>query len=706
MTNSSQNNWLSHILRPRASSVSVESCLNLATSDPSSPLDARPVLPLLENSQPLSSRCKHLATFSEICKSYKFTHLENVFFTVQDILEPTMPREARHGVFQFMLACIVGQYAELGMARVTFYSSLRNYNNWEDFSDMYNVLYALCKEGRDISGFEKNICKLLIHWLDVSIKQRKEPIPHLADILHLLTLVAKFNFALFEEMEVTDMIRATHKAFFSSNHANDRKACLDFTDIVVRYRFVPFDALHLFLDILASSVILLPNHSVSSWPIFLNLLRSHCAHNAILTLCHFLDKEPSKIDTKNIQIKGAITLLGETAWGQTNKAGADAYMVTDSVILLYLKRAATRGNDTINGTILKTLNLLVANDTTNTLGMMEWDAVWDIMDVCTQHILKITDNNSNNDVHLFDTRACESYPTTSCIYQFCQLSQVMIEHCHKKTLKGPMIRWIQVLYRLRAYCNETTARILLDYYVTEHSLLPSTEDWLTTLKEITNTFFIHSTLISVRLLMLSIVTDVCTAVKDFYSELTYETIVIPMMQKLPLETDTTLLQSAIDLIVSSLSDCQNDDIFDTLLSILRECAQCKCVIIEETPITRGSSMRISHTPHSQQVHRSAPPTPAIQHTKTFVTDTREEFGGHCKGVSAMCGITELFENLLLASNGKLCVKTFNTITEIAIDKTDMSCPYGGPKIVALDLLLRFRCPTNHHIYLVNNSKTL
>ncbi|RCI05996.1 Tuberous sclerosis 2-like protein, partial [Rhizopus stolonifer] len=687
--------WLSNILRPRASSISVEACLNLSSRDPSQPLDARPILPLLEPTQPLASRCKHLLAFSDICKNYRFTHLENVFFTVQDILEPAMPQEARHTVFEFMLACIVGQYADLGMARVTFYALLRNYALWDDFGDMYRVLFALCKGGRDISGFEKNVCKLLIHWLQQPALKKQ---PYLGDVLHLLTVIAKFNFALFEEEEVTQMILAIHQAFFSSQHADDMQACLEFADIVVRYRFVPFDALTPFLEMLAASVMLLPTtHKTSStagalvscWPIFLNLLRSHCAHSAILTLCRFLDKEPSKSD--NLLIKGAIALLSETAWGKNSKTGAETYMVSDSVILMYLKRAANKDSDTINSTLLDCLMTLVESPENNDLGLMEWEAVWDIVDVITRYILKMTDNNSNYDVQLFN----HSSPSDcQCIRPFSRFSQVVIQLHKDKRYKGPMVRFIQVLYQLRGYCDDDTAHLLLDYYVTEHAFLPSTEHWLPLLQHVTHTFFIHTNpntcTPAIRLKMLTIVTNVCVSVKDFYSELMYENIVIPMMQKLHLEQDVKIRQTAIDLIVSSLSDCQNESIFDRLMVVLRKCATCQCTT-EDLQQQQQKSTR-QRTPQKP----------------LFVTDTATDsffdMDHHCMGFPAMMGISELFENLLLASNGKLCCKTFDVITDIANDAADLSCPYGGPKIVALDLLLRLRCPTNHHIYLIEDSK--
>ncbi|KAG1174466.1 hypothetical protein G6F70_004861 [Rhizopus microsporus] len=663
--NNNNNSWLSNILRPRASSVSVESCLNITNNDPSRPLDARPVLPLLSSSQSLVFRCKHLLSFSELCKSYRFTHLEDVFFTVQDILEPSNPREARHAVYEFILACIMGQYSELGMARVTFYSSLKHDFNWDDFADMYRVLYALSKGGRDISGFEKNISKLLIHWLDTSIEKYHKntdparPIPYLSDLLHLLTVTAKFNFALFEEHEVTFMIQATHKAFFASHHVSDIEACLEFADVVVRYRFVPFDALTAFLDILSASATMLDQQKY--WSIFQNLLRSHCAHSAILTLCKFLDQKPLDTHTLTL-IKGATVLLSETVWGNNGKS--ETY-VTDSVVLMYFKRAVAHDSDPVNTAILQALTLAIQS---NTLTFMDWDLVWDVIDVCTLYILKMTDYNCSHDIHLFDVQKAVLENNTlgvKTVVQFARLADILVQMYVDKTYKGPVSRLIQVLYRLRGYCSDETALLLMDYYVVEHSFLPSSDDWLDLLQEMTKTFFIDNHASStVRLKMLMIVSDVCTFVKDFYSEIIYESLVINMMQNLSSETDPDIRQTGIDLLVSSLSDCQNIDIFDKLILTLSDCARCRCVSSDGALGTRN----------------------------------------YCIGVPAMCGLSEVFENLLLASNGKLCEKTFNIITQIANDPSDLTCPYGGPKIIALDLLLRLRCPTNHHLHLIRDSK--
>ncbi|KAI8331227.1 hypothetical protein BC941DRAFT_439377 [Chlamydoabsidia padenii] len=867
-SSSTANNWLSSILRPRAASISVETCLNVTNADPAVALDARPVLPLLSSNQPLSTRLKHLKVFSELCESYKFTHLENVFFTIQDILEPTnMAREARHGVFEFMLACINGQYNELGMARITFYNSLRNYNTWDDFYDMYRVLYALCKGGRDISGFEKNISKLLINWLDVTLQhvahyphrlllvshglhpsnnsnndgERKllmtsttssavpsgeqhsgnttdntnlystmtmatastsstsavtsttttrtkvKMIPYLSDILHLLTVIAKFNFALFEEGEVTHMVAATRQAFYASNHTDDITTCLAFCDVVVRYRFVPFGALKPFLEIICGAVTLpkdlLPDSSVSPWSIFLNLLRSHCAHNAILTLCNFLEEPLDPGSSAENLAEGAIILLTETAWGSDNHnnssqhtggggstgtpggvggggggssavpggGGGDTYKVSDTVLLLYFLRALQQGgknNGVIHACLLKSLIGLVANSENNdNIGLMDWDVIWDICDICTTFVLGMMDDDSQKQVlqnqlpdHHSGTRDIGGGGnddeggsgggdlTYNAGHQLGRFLGRIYKLYLVKQYKGPVGRFMDVLYALRRYASESSATILLDYYEMEHYFLPSSENWIELLLDITNTFFLSSsnrttttTTSAIRSRVLSIVTDVCLAVKDFYSEEIYQRIVTPMMERMPEEKDQLIQQKAIDLLVECLLDCRDETIFDTMLNILKNCSQCRCSSSDHTTSEhhRNSATTPTHMHPStssslrrSQSHTKAKPTQHHHdHTMPRSATANAAFGsisslstpsvhGQCMGVHGICGIVDLFEQLLRSNNKETCLKVYNIITQISQESRGLFCPFGGPKLIAMDLLLRLRCSPNHRIYVI------
>lgn len=736
---STSNRWLSNILRPRASSISVESCINVNREDTTCPLDARPIVSLVGSAQPLAQRCKHLKEFGDLCKQYKFTHLDNVFFSVQDILEPSVPREARHVVFEFMLACIQGQYEELGMARVTFYSWLRDHALWDDFDDMIQVLDALCKGGREVSGFEKNIGKLLITWLEHALQcappdDQNSSIPHLRDILRLLTALGKFNFSLLSEDAVQHMIEAVRHAIYVAKHPTDLAACLAFADVVVRYRFVPFAALSPFLEILAVSVILpetmVPDGIDSPWSIFTNLLRSHCAHNAVLTLCRMTEgKGPNAV----LLARGAIRLLTEAAWGSKLRAHvADTYQVPDAVILTYFRRAALRCDKQVSEKIM--LSLRTINESGVSVGLLEWETIWDIVDSCANHLLVNMDDRAKSALLLFPESLGENEKDMPG-----ELVQFLVSIQQKKadgTYAGPVDRFVDVLHTLRQYLSSEAAWMLLNYYEAEHAFLPSSEDWLVALRDTVDTFYIPSSMAcSVRLRVLSIVTDTCIAVKDFYAAEMNREIVYPIVANTPDEADPEIRQRAVDLMVTALADTDPaDETFDKLLNVLRKCTPCKCMsdtihvpASSEAPGTAASATQLSsakeeplrivtlrrsqsqsqpsHAAALRQSARSSSTSPLRSSSPTVSLETgHPDDGSCCTGVPAMCGLVELFEEFLPKSNGTACLKVFNTIAGVANNMDDLLCPYGGPKIVAFDLLLRLRCLADHRIYTISDRK--
>ncbi|CAO3582958.1 unnamed protein product [Absidia cylindrospora] len=743
-----------------------------------------------------------------------------------------MARDARHRVFEFMLACIIGQYENLGMARVTFYNSLRNYTNWDDFHDMYRVLYALCKGGRDISGFEKNISKLLISWLNITLQRvshyphrlllvahggaphpllasastslssattmdssnttttsadiiahptvttttatttstgssmaamattrtKVAAIPYLSDILHLLTVIAKFNFALFEEGEVTQMVVATQQAFYASNHADDITTCLAFCDVVVRYRFVPFDSLKPFLEIICGAVTLpkdaLPESSISYWSIYLNLLRSHCAHNAILTLCNFLEEQLDPGTSAENLAEGAITLLTETAWGGNHHqpTGAETYKVSDTVLLLYFLRGVQQGgknNGVIHACVLKSLTILVANSEEDSIGLMDWDVIWDICDICTTFVLGMMDDSHK---HVFQDQLPDQHGdgatggngsgtegtdggdlTYNAVHQLGRFLGRIYKLYLVKRYKGPGGRFMQVLYALRRYASESSASILLDYYEMEHHFLPSSENWIELLLEITNTFFLSPpsrTTTSIRSRVLSIVTYVCLAVKDFYSEDMYQRIVTPMMEHMAQEKEQLIRRKAIDLLVECLSDCQDENTYDTMLAILKDCSQCRCSTDDSAASSMGNAnsplaTEYQHSGTGSNIHQHSPLRRSQSHTKTKSTQPTRDytmprsatataaFGsisslstpsvhGQCTGIPGICGVVDLFEQSLRANYMGKCAKIYNVITEISYESGGLFCPFGGPKLLAVDLMLRLRCSPNHRIYVIEN----
>ncbi|ORX54367.1 hypothetical protein DM01DRAFT_1335515 [Hesseltinella vesiculosa] len=700
-----------------------------------------------------------------------------------------MPRDCRHAVFDFMLACISGQYQELGMARITFYNFLRNYTLVEDFADMYKVLSALCNGGRDISGFEKSINKLLITWLDmtlrrvsyyphrlllaslpstspitsfpfswaiatvpslaaaastvqqdhVSVQVHPQPspssttntltttattaattatasstvlgttsatnpsqatpssIPFLSDILHLLTMIAKFNFALFEEKEVTQMVMATQQAFYTSNHPGDIATCLSFCDVLVRYRFVPLEALEPFLQIICGSVTLpqqaLTASKVSYWSIFLNLLRSHCAHNAILTLCNFLDDHLLPGSSAENLAEGATVLLSRVAWGDNHKQLklSDSYKISNIVILLYFLRAAQQGakdNAVIQACLLHSLISLIAKPHDKApIGLMDWEVIWDICEAATT--LAVANMSDAQRAVLQSQLAGGSPPEHLAIEGRYDLHHQLGHFLFKIQQEygaGDMClvsRWMDLLYTLRHDLPTPMAMLLLDYYQAEHLLLPSSDQWLELLWEMVCSFYqppTASTALRSRVLM--IVSVVYVAIKDFYMDAYVTRIVLPMMKDIPQETDMTLKQAAIDLLVQCACDCQSPSLFGTLLPLLQACARCQC-------------QRSSHPKDTNA---------AIASFGSISASSSPVNHGQCSSIAGICGLLDLFQQLLHNDQHQpkhFCVSTYHSILSLVQEPHGLFCPYGGPRLMALDFLLRLRCSSNHRLYLID-----
>lgn len=737
-SSSTSNRWLSNILRPRASSVSVESCLNIHNANPTTPLDARAILPLVESSQPLAARLKHLKTFADLCKSYRFTHLDNVFFAVQDLLESSMPREARSTVFDFMTACISGQYNDLGMARVTFYSSLKEHKIWEDFGDMYRVLYALCRGGRDISGFEKNVAKLLATWLDMVLQRAPEynvekiidsnrhnvyepsKILYLCEIMCLMTDIARFKFAMFEEVEVAHMIRAARRALLSSNHLDDIRACMAFADVVVRYRFVPVIALSPFMDMLCVAVMLpadlIPDKAESPWSIYMNLLRSHCAHNAVLTLCRRIEgREQDSHDTEALLANGAVTLLAEAAWGPKIKASVvESYQIPDSVILMYMRRGVQQGNDAMNAKILECLTDVVQNDKVK-LTTMEWATVWEILDFCTLQIITSISDEDRQALLCFPTLQLEEIIGRTMVHQLVRFLTCIYNQYTQQSYQGPVDQFMGIVYKLRQHLSSDASWALLTYYETEHLLLPSADGWLERILELAETFYIPTNVSrTIRTRVLSMITDVCCAVKEFYPDEVNRKIIYPLVAGAPQESCVAIRQKIVDLIIVGLESCTDEDLFDMFLDIMRKCTSCKClgevtptndVKPEESKLRRSQSQ--THPPHvplAKTMSKSTTASPLSASSPVVSFEGQSMDGSYCTGIPAMCGLVELFETMDVYLDSSRCLKVFQTILSIANNMDDLLCPYGGPKIVALELLLRLRCEPDHCISFIPDRK--
>jgi len=702
-------------------------------------------------------------------------------------MEPTAPKECRHVVFQFMAACIDSHYDSLGMARVTFYNALRDHKVYEDLKDMYTVLSKLTKDGRDITNFEKNIPKLLISWLNMAVSHTSveksgekvisptssvpmsPPIrttdgasatnvhlatfdhaaqsatPHLEQIVRLVTAIMKFNFAMFEETEVAELILAIKNCFWSIQNVHDQRACLDFADVIVPYGFVPMDGLHAYLDILCRAVIVTesqaPSHQLAAFAmsIFKNLLRSHCAHSAVLTLCKSMTMTLAPNSSEELIAFGALILLSQAAWNSDNRGNNYTNVTSSTVLLTYMRRALRQRNAVINVQIFKSLLFYVQNQS---IMMTDWDIFWDICREYSQTLLEVDDNGkdliaavvTSTQVAANENGAKEggqplSEPLlnasqSNIIQQFFVLLHHIKQLYDTNNYNGPLDSYMNVLRLMRQYLPEDMALILLRYYEKEHLLMPSSAGWLSLLQETSSTFFISPTSSrNVKLGMLDIILNVCDATYDFYLNDLVRSIIIPIADVVRTSRDREVIDKAVNLIVRVATDCNELEAFRSLISALESCSKCKC--LGQPRSMSHSERQISQQLVSErkrsvsQMARQSPrhhahdkvPRPTASSSLSTSSDAKLQNSDlpntstqmqYCLGTASAKGLAQLFERLLHGSDSTLCLIVFDSILSVAKGFTDDVAVHDSCRLVALDVLLRLRCRPDHRIYLSNS----
>ncbi|CAG8663464.1 1099_t:CDS:2, partial [Acaulospora colombiana] len=561
------------------------------------PTDIKLLVQELQKPCPLDTLIKLIRELCDIVTKYTFTDLTEVWTYVGELLSPEKPIEARTIAFQFMISCIRGQPAEnLGFLRVIFYDCIKSHNMSEDFELRLLALRELCNDGRNISSFEKNLVKLLSEWVNETVQQlddrnitkealsnvsqetnsnsttsaivsavetitettELDPISHLDNptrlqsVISLLNHVVKFNFAQFEEHDITRLVEDIAIACKKSTDVSDIACCLDFWDIIVRYGYVPANSLESYVQVLCDKVNQKDVISQKSWHIMRNLLRSHCAYGAIKILCSNLESsEVVTPETTNI-LRGSVSFLGWATWG-SEEVDSLLHTYHFTVLSAMNKSAKIYPDVTVHLEILMQINDLVAK--CKNIASLEWEIILNILDNTCYHLLD--NDGSGSNVKILDTSIKEPSDLTGIPGFVGAYSKLILQIqllYMSSSFEGSTSRFISLIQKLRDLASETTIIMLLDYYDSEHALYPSSPDWLVMLVDVVNTFFIAKKTPDIRLKVLTMTIDVYEVTKDVYQEQLVEAVILPMLTGLPGETEIDISAVSMDFLVTVLKD--------------------------------------------------------------------------------------------------------------------------------------------------------
>ncbi|KAF9092088.1 Tuberous sclerosis 2-like protein [Mortierella sp. AD031] len=693
--------------------------LRLDSSKPSDPIDANEIVQqLVPGANSLQSRLRTLEELSGIILSYPFQHISELWIAVEDLLEAGVPHNARKAAWSFMIACIRGQFEDLGMLRAIFYHAINNHEIWEDFDDKLQALKELTNDGRDVYGFEKNIVRLLAHWIASSFEQAKvaqhmsqqrlgmqksttslaslsstpqlillqKPIPHFDTTMALLINVVKFNFVFFDELEIASLLDLLHTICI--NAPEDTAHTIGFLDVIVRYGYVPSEGLPTFLKILCHTT-LSDTYRERAWTITLNLMKSHSAHSAIRLLCLNLrskgEDASSAAHTRVIQ--GSIRLLQRSVWG--NKP-IDTLSVSFSTILWSLKSAVDFKSKDVNQDIVVSLSALLDKHV-DELRDLEYEIIMDVLErlkeavkeknagehPSTKPFVFALGTGSTSVVHQPNPTNAFRDAYGGLLYQFIGLYE-------RKRIPGIAVRLMALLASLQDHLPEDTMLLLLDYYYSEHQFYPYTPNWLERLHSLVQVSVIQDKRSKVRSRALQIALDVYEASLDFFHDAIVTAVFLDVFGRMDSETDPTLASQVSELLIRATRTA-SDDLFPRLLDRIVQNIRCSCHIPKQ-PASGSSNqpslasrlgMTSSHSINTQQSHHAAGPTTV------------------CLSLPAAIGIIDLFQHALYDPNGASRVDTFfSLLVGIAINQD----VHKASRLVLLDFLLCLRVDLDHRIF--------
>ncbi|KAG0339283.1 Tuberous sclerosis 2-like protein [Podila humilis] len=710
--------------RVSSKEVTLHETLRLDSARPSDPIDANEIVQLLlPGAYTLQSRLRTLDELSRIILNYPFQHTSELWVAVEDLLEAGVPHNARKVAWNFMIACIRGQFEDLGMLRAIFYQCISNHEIWEDFDDKLQALTVLTKDGRDVYGFEKNIVRLLAHWIASSFDAAKvaqhmgqqrlgmqksttslvsisssaphlmvlqKSIPHFDTTMALLINVVKFNFVFFDELEIAGLLDLLHTICI--NAPEDTSHTIGFLDVIVRYGYVPSEGLGTFLKILCYTT-LSDTYKNQAWNITLNLMKSHSAHSAIRLLClNLRSKNESVLSPAHVRVmQGSIRLLQQSVWGSTP---IDTLSVSSSTVLWSLKSAVDFHNRDIDQDILNSLRILLHSHQSG-LDDLEYEIIMDILAHMTQDIMEThSDGQPPSTPFVFDgsrprDKTGTQDATGSLRWTYWNLLLQLVNLYRSGNIQGIAPRLMALLATLQDHLPEETLLFLLNYYHSEHQFYPYTPHWLERLRTLVYKLVIKDKRPNIRARALQIAVDVYESSLDFFDDSIITTVFMDVFGGLDAETDLAIATQLSRLLVSATRIASNE-LFPMLLDKIVRCIRCSCHIPKPPPpgtslqpslASRfGMASSLSSNSHQSPLH----PTAVVA----------------CQSLIAAIGLIDLFQHALYdPSNASRVDDLFRLLVGLAINQDIQKTS----RLVILDFLLCLRVDLDHRVFCTDPS---
>ncbi|KAM8842478.1 tuberin isoform 1-T2 [Synchiropus picturatus] len=483
----------------------------------------------------LSNRVRAMNHVCQLAKTKKFEEhaVESVWKSVEDILSPEHPAEARHAVLQLLRAIIQGQGERLGSLRAYFFKVIRDYQPCnEDLSDRLEVFKALTENGKDITYLEEDIARFVLLWMDIGLT---------ADFLNVLVNLVKFN-SCYLDQNVSILV---HKICILCNRTTssvDIEVALQVLDAVVCYNCLPSDSLTVFIITLCRTVNV-KEFCESCWKLMRKVLGTHLGHSAIYTMCRIMEESMYMEDAP--LLRGAVFFVGMALWGAHR---LPALKNTPTLVLPSFYKAMSCANEVVSYEIVLSITRLIKKYGKE-LQVVTWDILLRIIEQLLQQINTIGGAELKKIVYELLTTVEELYEQNG-YHGSTEKFFALVEKCADKRPDASVLTLIS--YRAQ-------------------SIQPAKDGWIQSLHRLMDKFFRNETRSVIRIKVLHILSFVLSTNRQLYEDELIDMVVIPQLSAIAEDKDLAVRKQATQLLVDLAEGCTTHH-FTSLLDIIERVA--------------------------------------------------------------------------------------------------------------------------------------
>ncbi|XP_048507911.1 tuberin isoform X2 [Athalia rosae] len=474
---------------------------------------------------PLQHRAKAIKDLCDTVLNHQWeeTAAERLWLLVQDLLtkDKEVPREYRHLALQFLRCLVQGQYGKLSpIMRVKFFMVVKNHEVPEDIGPRLELLQSLTENGKDIIHLEDRIGPLLLDWMPTvtGIDGKRG-----AEFLSLLVNVIKFNSACIDADIISSLVQYICHLCYCSSSAEVVSGCLEALDAVVCYGNLQPDSLPTFITALCRSVNV-ESYCQISWKIMRNLLGTRKGHSALCTMCRLLQDPNVQRDVG--LLRGAVFYINMGLWGTQR---APKLKCTPTSVLPSFLQALQCNHPIVMYEVTLSIQRLV-NKYGEELQDPTWDRILDIIEEVITHTETSSQPASKQvSVSLHETinsieNLLDNGHYNGCVQRFYEL----IDRCSNSR---PELSVLRLISYLSNYIN------------------PTCQLWLSKLSTLMDRYFKSDTRTNIRVKALDVLTKVIKINRSKYEDELIERIVIPHLQHIDSDPDTTIRNVAAHLLV-------------------------------------------------------------------------------------------------------------------------------------------------------------